>query len=340
MISKKALKVALSRISFLSCGQKYKLLNNLDNLSMLALLSIEDLKKLSGKNITNEMWQPEVLLKKVERDLLFMEQYKVGIVALGDEDFPLLLKEIGQIPFALYFRGDIGCLKKPCVGVVGTRHPDTEGLRAAFDFSKALAKNGVTVVSGLALGIDAAAHKGALATIDEDFEINGNCGENVKIGATAAFLGSGVDVLYPAGNKALAGRIFRSGGCVLSEYPLGTPALAYHFPERNRLISGVSSSVMVIEALEKSGSLITADFALEQNRDVFIHPVARDYVKIFANSSKAFTKSGFVQEKNGTSSSRIIRGIEEYIAEGAIVTDSVDVVLESGKYIYQNEFSF
>ena len=118
----------------------YELLNNLDNLSMLALLSIEDLKKLSGKNISKEMWQPEVLLKKVERDLILMEQYKVGIVSLDDENFPLLLKEIGQVPFALYFRGDIGCLKKPCVGVVGTRHPDTEGVRAAFNFSKALVK--------------------------------------------------------------------------------------------------------------------------------------------------------------------------------------------------------
>ena len=329
MTPKKALTVALSRISFLSCGQKAELLNNLDNLAMLALLSIDDLKKLSGKNLDEGKWQPEVLLKHVERDLSLMEQYNIGIVSVLDEDFPCLLKEIGQIPFALYYRGNLACLKKPCVGVVGTRHPDTEGLKAAYDFSYELARKGVTVVSGLALGIDASAHKGALAF--EDLEVVENY-QVLKNGATAAFLGSGIDVIYPSGNKALVGRILRSGGCVLSEYPLGTPALAYHFPERNRLISGVSSSIMVIEALEKSGSLITADFALEQNRDVFIHPVALGYDKLFGNKSK--------EVKKKSNSSRIIRGINDYIADGAVVTDSVDLVLEQGKYIFKNEFSF
>ena len=158
--------------------------------------------------------------------------------------------------------------------------------------------------------------------------------------STAAFLGSGIDVIYPSGNKSLAGRILRSGGCILSEYPLGTPALAYHFPERNRLISGVSGGVMVIEALEKSGSLITADFALDQNRDVFFHPVALDYAKILSGKNHFSSVKLETQDKRKKTGSRIIRGIEEYIAEGAIVTDSVDVVLENGKYIYQNEFSF
>lgn len=337
MTSKKALKVALSRIPFLSCGQKFKLLNNLDNLSMLALLSIEELKKLSGKNLEESNWNPKLLLKRVERDLSLMEKYEINIVSIGDDDYPSLLMEIEQKPFALYFRGNLECLKAPCVGVVGTRHPDTEGVKAAFCFSKSLAEQGVTVVSGLALGIDAAAHKGALSC-----DVFVDSMENGKNGVTAAFLGSGIDILYPAGNKALAGRILRSGGCILSEYPLETPPLSYHFPERNRLISGVSSSVMVIEALGKSGSLITADFALEQNRDVFIHPVARDYAKMFSGEKNTMisSESGFSKNKNAKSPSRVIRGIEDYIADGAIVTDSVDLVLEQGKYIYQNEFKF
>ena len=330
MMHKKDLAIALSRISFLSCGQKLELLNNLDNLSMLALLSIEDLKKLSGKNIDNKLWNPDFLVKRVEKDLSLMEQYKIDIVTYMDDDYPSLLKEIGQVPFALYYRGNIHCLKKPCVGVVGTRHPDTEGVKAAFNFSKVLAEKGATVVSGLAMGIDAAAHKGALS-VDDDFAFSDNC----EIGSTAAFLGSGIDVIYPSSNKALAGRILRFGGCILSEYPLESPALAYHFPERNRLISGVSSSVVVVEALEKSGSLITADFALEQNRDVFIHPVANDYAKMFSDNAKQIVKKS---KKN--TGSRVIRGIEDYIADGAIVTDSVDLVLESGKYIFKNEFSF
>ena len=330
MTHKRDLVVALSRMSFLSCGQKILLLNNLDNLSMVALLSIEELKKLSGKNLDKTQWNPDLLLKQVEKDLSLMEQYKIEVVSVLDLDFPPLLKEIKPVPFALYYRGDIGCLKKPCVGVVGTRHPDTEGMKAAFDFSKSLAESGGTVVSGLALGIDAAAHKGALEA---------ECEQGEKC-STAAFLGSGIDVIYPSGNKSLAGRILRSGGCILSEYPLGTPALAYHFPERNRLISGVSGGVMVIEALEKSGSLITADFALDQNRDVFFHPVALDYAKILSGKNHFSSMKLETQDKRKKTGSRIIRGIEEYIAEGAIVTDSVDVVLENGKYIYQNEFSF
>ena len=330
MNPKRSLAVALSRLSFLSCGQKCELFSNLDNLSNLALLSIEDLKKLSGKNLSLDSWKPEILVKQVERDLVLMEQYDINIVTCMDSDFPPLLKEIGQVPFALYYRGDIGCFHKPCVGVVGTRHPDTEGLKAAFDFGQSLAERGCTVVSGLALGVDGASHKGALAA--ENFIEAPISLQDSKIGTTAAFLGSGIDVIYPASNKALAGRILRNKGCVLSEYPLGTPALPYHFPERNRLISGVSSSVMVIEALEKSGSLITVDFALEQNRDVFFHPVALDYVKNFAQESGKEKK-----KKNG---SRVIRGIEDYIADGAMVSDSVDFVLEQGKYIYQNEFSF
>jgi DNA processing protein len=333
-------------MSFLSCGQKILLLNNLDNLSMVALLSIEELKKLSGKNLDKTQWNPDLLLKQVEKDLSLMEQYKIEVVSVLDLDFPPLLKEIKPVPFALYYRGNIGCLKKPCVAVVGTRHPDTEGLKAAFNFSKELAERGATVVSGLAMGVDAAAHKGALACEMEAGLWSGgsvaggkisngvNFSENEKIGATAAFLGSGIDVIYPAGNKALAGRILRTGGCILSEYPLETPALAFHFPERNRLISGVSSSVVVIEALEKSGSLITVEFALDQNRDVFFHSVARDYAKMFKSEEKSLSSN------RKKSSSRVIRGIEDYVAEGAVITDSVDLVLESGKYLYQNEFSF
>jgi len=353
MLHKKDLAIALSRLSFLNCGQKLDLFNNLDNLSMLAVLSIEDLRKKSGKNLDKDSWNPDLLLKRVERDLVLMKQYQVDIVTFQDPDFPSLLKEVAQPPFALYFRGDISCLQAPCIGVVGTRHPDTEGLKAAFNFSKELAEKGVTVVSGLALGIDSAAHKGALAAGFSEFGFNAVVDsfssdvftnqvfdektENAKIGTTAAFLGSGVDVLYPAGNKALAGRILRSGGCILSEYPLETPALAYHFPERNRLISGVSSGVMVIEALEKSGSLITVDFALEQNRDVFVHPVALDYEKLFARESKI---SSLEFKTNKGSKNKIVRRIDDYVADGAVVTDSVDFVLESGKYIYKNEFIF
>jgi DNA processing protein len=165
------------------------------------------------------------------------------------------LREIYDAPFALNIRGNIPDYEKPLTGIVGTRKPSGHGRKAAFALGFELGAVGFPVVSGLAYGIDGAAHEGNLS----------------GGGHTVAVLGSGVDRVYPAGHKKLAAGIIGNGGCVISEYPCDAPPLRYHFPERNRIISGLCRTVVLVEAPEKSGALITADFALEQNRDVVIH---------------------------------------------------------------------
>jgi DNA processing protein len=180
------------------------------------------------------------------------------LMALDDPAFPPLLREIPAAPLLLYTRGRRELLYQPAVAIVGSRNASAQGVANADRFAEALAAAGLTVVSGLALGIDAAAHAGALAA-------------GAAAGGTVAVVGTGIDRLYPARNRELALRI-ASEGCIVSEYPLGTPPLPDNFPRRNRIISGLAHGVLVIEAAAQSGSLITARYALNQGRDVFAVP--------------------------------------------------------------------
>ncbi len=167
---------------------------------------------------------------------------------------PTSLGEISQPPSKLWALGDDSVFKQPCFAIVGTRRPSAYGIRAALYFSKRLAALGFTIVSGLARGIDSYAHRGAL----------------LANGRTVAVLGSGLHYIYPPENVVLVNDIVKSGGCVVSEYENTDPPLKHHFPQRNRIISGLSLGVLIIEAAEKSGSLITAQCALDQNREVFV----------------------------------------------------------------------
>lgn len=187
----------------------------------------------------------------------------IWLVAEEDPRFPVSLKEIPHAPLLLYGKGNIAALtgkemSSPSVAVVGTRRPTPYGLEATEMLVGALAERGITIVSGLAIGIDTKAHKTALS----------------RQGRTIAVLGSGIDEqsLFPPENRGLARRIIESDGAVVSEYPLGMPAFKEHFPQRNRIISGLTVGTLVVEAREKSGALITARFALEQNREVFAVP--------------------------------------------------------------------
>jgi DNA processing protein len=182
------------------------------------------------------------------------ERDGLGVLAWNDPRFPLLLRAIPDTPPALWYRGRLASLDAPAVAIVGSRAASAAGLETAARLGADLAARGLVVVSGLARGIDAAAHRGALSA-----------------GATIAVLGSGLDRVYPAEHAELAREVAGSG-LLLSEFPPGAPPLAFHFPLRNRLISGLSLAVVVIEAAEKSGSLITAACALEQGRDVMAVP--------------------------------------------------------------------
>ncbi|MFD2612990.1 DNA-processing protein DprA [Paenibacillus gansuensis] len=187
--------------------------------------------------------------------LAFYEASGTQVVTVLDEAYPPLLKQTAQPPWVLYARGDIGLLQLPLLAMVGTRTPTAYGRKAAEDLSAGLARRGFGVVSGLARGIDSTAHRGAL----------------LAGGATIAVLGTGIDVAYPPENRALYAEI-AARGLVLSEYPAGTPSHPGMFPQRNRIIAGLSLGTVVIEAAVRSGSLITADQALEEARDVFAVP--------------------------------------------------------------------
>ena len=178
----------------------------------------------------------------------------IAAVAWNDPLFPSALLAISDAPPALWYRGPIDVFSRPAIAIVGSRAASPAALETAAQLGCEIAARGLTVVSGLARGVDSAAHRGAL-----------------RSGRTIAVLGSGIDCIYPREHTTLAEHIAKNG-LIVSEYPPGTPPLAFHFPMRNRLISGLSRAVVVVEANEKSGSLITAACALEQGRDVMAVP--------------------------------------------------------------------
>ena len=180
--------------------------------------------------------------------------------ALGyfDQQFPQLLREIPDPPLVLFYAGDVRLLTDPGIAIVGARRCTTVGRHLAETLARDIAVQGVHVVSGLALGIDGAAHRGALKASDA--------------GKTIAVLGAGLHTIYPSRHASLARQIVARGGLLLSEYPPGTPPRPFRFPERNRLISGLSIATVVVEACDRSGSLITARLAAEQGRDVLAFP--------------------------------------------------------------------
>lgn len=177
------------------------------------------------------------------------------IVTYFDDRYPALLKQIYDPPMMLFARGDVGLMQGPGVAIVGTRRPSPYGTAVADRFARELSEAGLTIVSGMARGIDTAAHQAALAVE----------------GKTVAVLGCGVDIVYPAENKKLAAQIARDG-LLLSEYPLRTPGYPQNFPVRNRIVSGLSHGVMIVEGAQYSGSAITARLSLDQGREVFAVP--------------------------------------------------------------------
>jgi DNA processing protein len=191
----------------------------------------------------------------IEATLLWLEHDSHHIVPYGSDEYPEILTQLRGAPLMLFVIGKIDSLHLPSLAIIGSRNPTQGGISNAVNFSRYLAKSGYTIVSGLAQGIDTAAHRGAL-------DVNGR---------TVAFLGHGIDRVYPAQNYDLAHQIAETGALV-TEYPLGTPPGKRHFPERNRLISGLTLGTLVIEAARRSGSLITARLAAEQGREVFALP--------------------------------------------------------------------
>jgi DNA processing protein len=297
--------LAVSGLSFLRAGEKKRLFEAAGGPNFFRSLSLSDVELIIGRAVPRARFLPEEALRAADLALDRVKACGLSVLLCGDDSYPEILREIYDPPFAVFVRGDLSLSGRPTVAVVGTRRPTGAGLAAAYELGQELAKEGAVVVSGLALGIDAAAHRGA-----------------VDAGGTAvAVFGSGVDRVYPASNRRLASEILTAGGAFVSEYLPGTEALKHHFPARNRIISGLSTAVVVVEAPEKSGSLITADFALDQGREVFVHSVGAesDYASgsaaLVADGAEVITSAGDVLAREPSNDRRTPGGYVELFPE-------------------------
>lgn len=227
----------------------------------------------------------------IERSLEWADQPGNRILTLSDTDYPALLLDIPDPPIVLYTKGRIELLHATSLAVVGSRNATAQGLSNAAKFAETITQAGIHTVSGLALGIDSAAHDGSLRSYQ--LQAGG--------ASTVAVIGTGIDIVYPARNRDLAHRIAQDG-CIVSEYPLGMPAMSTNFPRRNRIISGLARGTLVVEAAAQSGSLITARMAAEQGREVFAIP--------------------------GSIHSPLSKGCHQLIKQGAKLVESAEDILE------------
>lgn len=230
------------------------------------------------------------VLTLIDQTLAWLQDDDNEVFTLADTGYPQALLEISDPPLMLYAKGRHDLLNQSCLAIVGSRNATRQGMVDAERFAEQLASAGWTIVSGMALGIDTAAHEGSLRDASSE-----------SAGSTIAVIGTGIDIVYPSRNRELARRIAEQG-CLVSEYPLGTPATASNFPRRNRLISGLSRGILVVEAAAHSGSLITARMALEQGREVFAIP--------------------------GSIHSPLSRGCHQLIRQGAKLVETAQDVLE------------
>lgn len=243
-----------NRVPGIGSGRFFKLLNHFGSMSDAWRAPLEDLKIFLGEKAFNE-WKKILKEWDPEKELLTTEKNGFHVYCSRDPEYPVLLKKIPDPPPLLYVRGGFEYGDDIAVSIVGTRNPSPLGSYHARELALQLSNQGLTIVSGMARGIDSEAHQGAL---------------DAK-GRTIAVLGCGLDIVYPPENESLMERI-AGNGAVISEFPLGTGPLAKNFPARNRIISGLALGVVVVEAAQDSGSLITAGFAAEQGREVFAVP--------------------------------------------------------------------
>ncbi|GMR15734.1 MAG: DNA-processing protein DprA [Gammaproteobacteria bacterium] len=286
--------LALTHVSKLGPIRIHSLLEAFDNPSVLLDAGRSAWKDagLSEKMIEN-LSAPD--WDKVDKDLKWLEQENASILTLDDDHYPSMLKNIADAPPVLYILGQPEILSLPQLAIVGSRNPTHAGKDTAHDFAAYLTSMGVTVTSGLALGIDVAAHQGALDCIQK------NTGGH---GFTVAVAGTGLDRVYPAKNREIAHKIAENG-VLVSEYAPGTPPMPGNFPRRNRIISGLSMGVLVVEAALQSGSLITARLATEQGREVFAvpgsihHPLAKGCHALIRQGAKLVETAEHILEELG-----------------------------------------
>ena len=247
--------LALARMDFLRSHEKLLLAGAAGTKEGLLALGANDVQALIMRSFATECWKPAFFWEMALEDADYFARRGIAFVAITDSAYPPQLREVYRPPFGFYLRGRLPDPSRPAVGIVGTRAPTGRALGSAFALAFELSAKGFCVISGLARGIDSAAHRGALK----------------GRGKTLAVLPGGIEAIYPPSNKALAASILEAGGGLLTEYPPCSRIQRYKFPERNRIIAGLSRSCVVVEAPKGSGALITADHALTEGRDVFVH---------------------------------------------------------------------
>lgn len=250
--------LALKFIPYISSKRASMLISHFGTIEKLFNQDVEDIKGVCGIKTSkfNKMFNKRIIFEKAEKELETVIKKGYGIVTIEDDHYPQNLKSITDPPVLMYYNGKLSDTDMNSVAIVGTRKPDNEGKNLAYGISLGLCRAGVVIVSGFAKGIDSQSHTA--------------CVDSGK--RTIAVFGSGIDYIYPHENKNLANKIIDTGGVMFSEFPMGTKPLRYNFPQRNRIIAGISLGVVVIQSPADSGSLITAKIGNEYGRTIFAVP--------------------------------------------------------------------
>ena len=275
----------ISKIKNLGSITIQKLLKKYGSPDKIYNLTKEELLEVVGEKIAKEILDLKYK-ENLESELIYLKRNNIELISIMDSRYPKKLQEIYDKPICLYVKGNVEILNSFSIAIIGCRNNTEYGEQMARKIVQDLVQKNVVTVSGLARGIDSIAHK---ATVE-------------KSGKTIAVIGSGLDNLYPKENIKLARDIIENGGAIITEYPIGTKPEKMNFPARNRIISGISNGIVVVEAKKKSGTMITVDFALEQGREVFCVP-------------------GNVTSKNS-------EGTNELIKEGASIVTKVQDILQ------------
>ena len=256
-LEKKKYWIWLSTIKGLGSRRKQILLNKYKTPERIYNLKKEEILKIKGFSET----LAECIIDKenkenLKRQIDDIQEQNIKIITIEEKEYPQLLRTIYDYPVSIYVKGNEKILNGPTIGIVGCRQSTAYGEKVAQYFAYNLSKRSINIISGLAKGIDSQSHIGAIKAK----------------GITIGVIGSGLDIVYPKENQYLYDKIIRENGAIVSEYPLGVKPEKMNFPARNRIISGMSKGILVVEAKKKSGTLITVDFALEQGRDVYVVP--------------------------------------------------------------------
>jgi DNA processing protein len=281
--------------------------------------------ELTRSGLVPEMCVPELsdknLLARAEEQRALAGKEGVAVITLGSPEYPPYLKEIFGPPPVIFVKGDVSVFSLHAVAVVGTRHPTLYGKNVTPALTRGLVERGLVIVSGLAMGIDTIAHQ--------------SCLENK--GRTIAVLGCGIDKILSNANQQLAKKICNGGGAVVSEFSMGTPAEPFRFPRRNRIISGLSAGVLVVEGGEKSGSLITAHYALQQGRDVFAVP--GPVTSLLSTGPFNLIRDGAIPARSGREIAEALSLIEHpnlraAAASGQVLSAPLSLIPETERAVY------